>query len=563
MKHMLIAVSNLLALSQAGAAVVGPASGTVDGVQPATVLEVNPAGVGHVNLVPYFSAPSGFDTYLNLTNTDARNGKAVKVRFRSALNGEDVANFTVLLGPGDGWAAAITRDAATGYSRVAHNDRSCTLPADVQVKLGPAYPPYNTGSQEDPTMTQEGSVEIITLADIPRLNGSGQVSALYATVTTAATAAGPACDASVLQPLAVDSASYADAVAKGLAVPTSGLMTQWTLINVPRAVSYSGRATAVEARVAAGGAPGYGNVVLFPQTSVQVDDATRTRAYTTNPNIRGGASANRDGVASAISNYTPYVENQMPDLSTPYLPSGLSGSLGPGVAPRLQAFAIGKALATTSIGGEFVTEPSILAKTDWVVTVPTRYLQVGHTSYLFGAIPRPVFTNLTVDDAGAPVGSGVKNFFQSDVNVNDPYSSIFPVCVTGIDPYTNGTPTSAQPQTETGFRTREGTSITLQLPPAVEGTQVPFRLCGHVGVLRFMRPGADAADGVLGDVRNRWSMISSSLAGWGRIQIPGVSNQGLPIIGFAVSELYNSAVAPGTAGVFGLSFPLSVTKPAP
>lgn len=562
MKIALIACHGLLAsLVPATAAVVGPASGSiVDGAQPATVMEVNPAGVGHVNLVPYFSTRSGFDTYLNLVNTDTRNGKAVKVRFRSAVNGEDIGNFTVLLGPGDAWAAALTRDAATGYARVVHGDKSCTLPADVQVTLGPTYVLSSFTPVVDVTRTHEGSVEIITMADIPRLDAGGQVSALYDAVTTSGSGSGPNCTVSALAPLAVDSSSDADARSKGLAVPTTGLMTEWTLINVPRAVSYTGRATAVEARVAAGGMPGYGNVVLFPQTQVAVADPVRTIAYTTNPNIRGGAPENRHGIYTKPVAAFSYVENQLPDLSTPYLSASLS-AMAAGVAPRLQAFAVNKALATTSIGGEFATEPSILAKTDWVLTTPTRYLQVGYLPPGLSSSPSVVLTNLTVDDTGAPMPSGVRNAFETDINAN--YSwSIDPVCTFGIDPYTTGTPTT-QPQSETGFRTREGNVVALQQETSSSGAVRPFELCGHNVVLRFAKPGDAASNGVLGDVRNRRQMISGATAGWGRIQIPGVAGTGLPVIGFAVSELYNSAVTPGVSGVFGLTFPLSTTKPAP
>lgn len=359
--------------------------------------------------------------------------------------------------------------------------------------------------------------------------------------------------------LAVDSTSYADARSKGLEMPTSGLMTQWTLINVPRAVSYTGRATAIEARTSAGGVPGYGNIVLFPQTRDFVSDPLRTLAVTTDPSFSGGSGSNGDSVPSPRTNPLAYSQHLMPDLSTPYLPSGLNGSLGLGAAPRLQAYAISKALATTSIGGELVTEPSILAKTDWVVTFPTRYLEVGQSSDTMSLPGVILVTDFRVDDSGAAIGNGVKNFFVIGSNLK-PEPFIQPSCVIGIDPYSSGTPVAAKPQTETNFRTRGGAALVLQ-PPTSGGTASSFELCGHSGVLRFTRPGADVADGVLGDVRNRWQMISNSTAGWGRIQIPGVANQGLPIIGFAVSELYNGAVAPGTAGVFGLTFPLSTTRP--
>lgn len=539
-----------LAFTTATAAVVGPPSGTVvEGVQPATTIEVNAAGVGHINLVPYFSVRSGFDTYLNLVNTDTRNGKAVKVRFRSAVNGEDVGNFTVLLGPGDAWAAALTRDSATGYARLVHNDRSCTLPSTVAVALGPTYVIGSFNQTVDVTRTQEGSVEIITMADIPPQDGNGQAAALFTAVTTAGSSPGPACTDAVLQPLAVDSSNYADARSKGLAVPTSGLMTEWTLINVPRAVSYTGRATALEARVMAGGLPGYGNVVLFPQTSTLVSDPARTVAYTTDPNIRRPPPIAASG----------YVENQLPDLSTPYLSSGLS-AFAAGVAPRLQAFAVNRALSATSVGGQFVTETTVLAKSDWVITQPTRYLQVGYLPPSLSSLGVLLISDLTVDDNGLSTGAGVKNAYSAtnvkfDLNVD-------PVCVKSIDPYTPGTPTT-QPQSETTFRTREGTPITLLPETTTSGAVRPFELCGHSVVLRFARPGDDAAVGALGDVRNRRQMISSASAGWGRIQIPGASGTGLPIIGFVASELFNAAVSPGVAGIFGVTLPLSTTRPLP
>lgn len=77
-------------------------------------MQVNAGGIGHINLVPYYTVQSGFDTYLNITNTDTRNGKAVKVRFRAGGNGDSLFDFTVLLSPGDKWLAAITLDTSTG-----------------------------------------------------------------------------------------------------------------------------------------------------------------------------------------------------------------------------------------------------------------------------------------------------------------------------------------------------------------------------------------------------------------------------------------------------------------
>lgn len=544
--------------TSAGAAVVGPAPGiVVDGAQAATALEVNPAGVGHVNLVPYYTVRSGFDTYVNIVNTDTRNGKAVKVRFRSGEEGLDIGNFTVLLGPGDKWAAALTRDSVTGYPRLVHSDQSCTLPANVQVTLGPTYSKVTNFGQlvENVSAALDGSVEIITLADIPRLTSAGGVSALHAAVTTATGATVPTCQASAFDSLALESSSFADARSKGLEVPTTGLMTQWTLINVPRAVSYTGRAAAVEARVSPGGLPGYGNVVLFPQTSQLVQDAARTAAYTIDPAVRGWTTQNQDGVFTPlVVGSSQYTEKHLPDLSTPYLQAGLI-NMAQGVAARQQAYAISRALAVASIESEFVTEPAILAKTDWVVTLPTRHLQMTNLPSELPRLSPWVLSNWTIDDAGAPIAGGIKNYFVRGVNVLD---TGYP-CVSGVDPFTSGVP-SAHPQTETAFRTHEGLAFNLQME---SGFPVPFALCRQTNILRFAKANDNPANGALGDARNDGRLLSAHPAGWGRIQIPGVSGRGLPIIGFAVTELYNSAVAPGVAGVFGQTFPLGTTKPAP
>ena len=61
----------------------------------ATVLQPTPDGIGHILLVPYFSTNNGNTTLLSIVNTDVTNGKAVKVRFRSAANSDDIFDFQV------------------------------------------------------------------------------------------------------------------------------------------------------------------------------------------------------------------------------------------------------------------------------------------------------------------------------------------------------------------------------------------------------------------------------------------------------------------------------------
>src|SRR5690606_21106346 len=80
---------NVLALSIAamigGVGFMGAASAgnvidntVAPAANPADTLSVTSDGVGHILLVPYFSTQNGNVSLLNITNTDQKNGKAVK-----------------------------------------------------------------------------------------------------------------------------------------------------------------------------------------------------------------------------------------------------------------------------------------------------------------------------------------------------------------------------------------------------------------------------------------------------------------------------------------------------
>ena len=62
-------------------------------------LAVAESGSGHILTIPYYTAQNGNMTVLHVTNTDDKNGKAVKVRFRGASNSDDVLDFQVFMSP--------------------------------------------------------------------------------------------------------------------------------------------------------------------------------------------------------------------------------------------------------------------------------------------------------------------------------------------------------------------------------------------------------------------------------------------------------------------------------
>lgn len=545
----------LMLTTDVPAAVVGPASGAVDGTAAATGWQLNPSGIGHINLVPYYAVLGGFDTYLNLTNTDTRNGKAVKLRFRAADNGDAVFDMTVLLAPGDQWAAAITRDAPTGLPRLAHGDRSCTLPAEVRQLFGTARlnPSVQLTAADRAALAGVGMVELITMADIPPR--SGPTDPPLFTAIQQVNGEAP-CTGSALALLANDPVSYADAQAKGLEVPTTGLMTRWTLINVPRAVSYTGVATALEARSGANGQASYGNIVLSPQTGVAIGSLTSLRGQTTDPLLRGGVADNRSSTGMDLSNVparVPARYSDLPDLSTPYLPQALSSGLGTGLATRSQIQSVSQALAASSVANEYVVNPALQAGTDWVLSLPTLRYGAAFDATAGAA----VYTNFAFDDLGVSIpGFGTANdFTPGTVEAADARVNLW---LRLSQP--NLTESESRRQAPAFFDAQGRQSSFFDIPtmPGFQG----LRLNGAATVVRLVRDGIPVQPVLPTAFGPSTLPALPGLSGWVRLHTP-LAGKGLPVLGFAAMELFNAAVAPGVAGVFGQTFLHSTTRANP
>jgi len=270
-------------LTLAGAANAAVFSGGAD----ATGLSLDNTGVGHILVVPYFTTQNGFTSLLNIVNTDTTNGKALKVRFRGASNSDDILDFQVFLSPGDAWAANISQDPTTGYSKLTTPDTSCTVPASITTSgslFGNSRLNQSLTAAQQANETREGYIEILTMADIPKAATADQATAtpanpptvnpLYTAVAhTAATTAAACTGVSSLKDPTyyTDTSSAANAAktaqGQGLAYPTGGIFANFTLINVASTATFSGQATAVRAtKVAAGKTVNAaGNLVFFPQ----------------------------------------------------------------------------------------------------------------------------------------------------------------------------------------------------------------------------------------------------------------------------------------------------------
>ena len=516
-------------------------------------------GVGHALVVPYYTVQNGNMTVLHLTNTDMKNGKVAKIRFRGAANSDDVLDFQVLLSPGDVWTAAISKN-ADGLASLTTGDTTCTIPA-----IGAQSVAFKT-SRLDPALspeaaaegTREGYVEIFNSADIPsdKVYTVGATantnSALYTTVKH--TAGKPACAAATIEAalFTTDFTAQADAAKIGLNSPSGGLMADWYIINVPQTTTYSGAATAL---VGVGGK--YGNYVAFPQNESMVIALPET--FTADPSLASaGVSSYKKtsaGVTSDPTTVAPIeaIALDFPDLSTPYYAAA-------GAAAALtQAAVLTQALAVSSITNQYAKDAGIFAKTDWVLSMPTRRYSVAvdyNAKNALGAVaPARVYSVVSGTVAGAAPVPAALQYFSTDNTelVNGK------VCVG-----TQGT--TFLDREETG---KSGSPV---FSPSKASSA---RLCGEASVLSFAE--GLTAPSVLGASVAREDAPASALFenGWGVLNTANypkgttapaaqaAASIGMPILGYSVIKLTNPQATAGVSGNFGITWPHRFTKVNP
>ena len=453
------------------------------------VIEVNPHGIGHKLVVPYFTVQNNNVTLLNIVNHDRSNGKAVKVRFRGAANSDDIFDFTLFLSPGDVWTAAVTRD-NNGNAQLKTFDKSCTLPKNVNQ----SFTTQRLDSKSTKSLaeqTREGYVEIINMADIPAtLPPSGSTNSLFTAIKHVNGVA--PCGAAVNN---LATATIGDAItlttsgpmtSAGFDFPTTGLSADWIILNQQTTAAWSGSALALEVRSGAAGAATTGNFVFFSQSNDPVNRQT-ARSYTADPLLtRGHVDAAR---------------YDFPDLSTPYV----------GTDAISYRDMVSNALAKTSLANEFVTDPSIAGMTDLVMTQPTRrYYAAVHYDDNASIIRNP-------DDDGGVYNEDNTKLESRVLCVNDKVVS-----------YT------AYNREETEFK-REGAVISPSSPKR-------FWLCGEAAVTSINAGSSTAPSALYGSLtRNNIDLITESTAlvdGWIRFNFAPA----LPVIGNAHLRAANGAV---------------------
>ena len=526
----------------------------------ATALGISPAGIGHILMVPYFTAQNGNATLLSVVNTDTKNGKAVKVRFRGAANSDDLLDFQVFLSPGDVWTANVAKG-ADGRSVLTTADNSCTQPAipAAGVAFGTGRLPATFTAEQKAAQTLEGYVEIFNMADVPPTYIDG-VSRVYGTVAAGATGASTTnalftatkhvagtapCTGATLSALQAVNAvtNEASAVAFGLNTPTTGLTGGWAVVNVAGAsVAWSGNSSALQATIGAGGAAASGRIVFSAQRA-DAEVAANVNALTNDPLLRVPATGTPKVVAAL---------QDLPDLSTPYL----TAAANPAPAAFSQAELVSGAIATRRVINEYLTDSTISAATDWVFSSPTRRYAVAMDYSNKDALGNTVFAPLFTNSATFGTAATAASAFYTAANV------------------TKGTGAEANllcVQPSTGSFSSFDRSEQQPAPggvvfsPASVAPGVQF--CGETSVLSFNAGGVAAAS-VLGAAIARKDVDATYNAGWATIATDGLvtatgaiagpataagAAAGLPVLGNAFLKATGPVVA-GKSTNFSITY---------
>ena len=448
--------------------------GALSGMGAADAVNVSGDGIGQVLIYPYYTVRDGangfaYNTLISVVNTTG-SAKAVKVRFLEGKNSLEVLDFNLFLSKNDVWTAAIVK--TLDGAAVQTSDNSCILPKQLAL-LGQDFVNYaivtaDDGADDSLDRTREGYVEIIEMASY----ASDSTTSINVTHKSGVP---PGC------------ADNSDTQANNDALTgTGGLFGSLTLINVFDGSAYSQNATALaNFNTAPSGFP-----IYYPSGLI-------------NPNMTDAFPP-----VSVVINKGSAVVTDFSFMNSS--------------ATQDSVDAVSATLMHDQILNEYVTEPSILGNTDWIITMPTKnqYAHIGTGS------------------ATPP--------FQRNFNGNSGACDDFSLQTWDREEKTPSTPGSFSP------------------PPPQGG---PIKLCWEANVLQF-KGGVLGLNGVLGSKNSlSYNLPAGQVNGWARLNFIsgkvllggftttvtlgvgattasafGATYHGLPVVGFAVQSYNNNVI---------------------
>lgn len=487
------------------------------GMVAATELSYSGAGVGNMLFVPYVTTQDSNATMINITNTDSKNGKAVKVRFRGAGNSDDVLDFTLLLSPGDVWTASISADAQDGRSLLKTTDKSCTLPAipDTGVYFVTDNLPEYLSDAAKAAHTREAYMEVLAMADIPATTKNGKANALYTAIKhkngVPNNCGATAVDQLINTETPTDSTVASDTY--GLEASSGGLMGSWAIFDINNVAVFSDTMPAIQAQDANGN-QGFSKIIFSPQSAEPAASAAIVNANTNDPVLIKRQAA---------------LWYDLPDMSTPLL------SVAAYSTPVLQLKKLETFFGKHRVINEFTADASssVQMATDWVVSQPTRRYYAAMEYGASQSADRLLLANLSL--TGSNIGGGIKNP-SGAMGSSDTYGTGTVTVPSGVadNPY-YGLVLKNQGQMGTfachsvkiGVTDREESTIAsgAVFSPGKAGT-----VCGEVFVVSF-----GAASPLHSALTNLRAPSTNFKEGWGYAHFHDTAK--LPLVGFAGTAL--------------------------
>jgi len=315
-------------------AVVAGIAGVAGFAGLANAVDLNPDGLGQVLIYPYYTVNKGQSTAFSVVNTDAVNGKAVKVRFLEGYNSREVLDFNLFLSPNDVWTAVITQTGDAGGAQVGTQDHSCTtppIPTGGQAFSSAAYdgqsgsPFPADGGPTDITRTREGYFELISMGDIPP--GTALFDATVHSTGGAPDSGTPDCSGAIA----------GNNPATSLVAPTGGLFGAGQIVNIDEGTLFTYNADAID---------GFTARSIFSTSGLL------------NPSLTDANTANSIYPQGAVA----YIFGAGGKLITLDYQQGID--------------AVSAVFTADTLYNEFFTDPNLGAATDWVVTFPTKRFYV-------------------------------------------------------------------------------------------------------------------------------------------------------------------------------------------
>lgn len=228
---------------------------------PAHAMNVAQDGKGEVLLFPYYTVKNGFDTLFSVINTSDRT-TLFKIRFREAKNSREVRDFDVALSPHDIWNGVITIDGTDGAT-LRSFDKSCTSPplpagpngsgqiafSSIGYDGSDALYPYDNGGR-NLSRVQEGYFEIIEMAHSTVPESAITAASVIEYATQHVSGVPRACstfDAAFLNPANLLNGPNGSGAFSTFTAPANVLVGSATLINVGSGKAMDATPTAIQA----------------------------------------------------------------------------------------------------------------------------------------------------------------------------------------------------------------------------------------------------------------------------------------------------------------------------